>query len=91
MILNCGSELKIYFYKNILEFFKATFCFYKNFCHFAGCTLISITIIERNKTVFLVFMLKGGLELKSDIYKNILKFSRHLFAFTKNFVTMPEV
>ena len=29
-----GSELKIAFYKNILELFKATFCSQANFCNY---------------------------------------------------------
>jgi len=31
--VNGGSELKSDFYKNILEFFKASFCFYVKFCN----------------------------------------------------------
>ena len=38
-----GSELKSAFYKNISEFFKATFCLYVIFCHYAGSTLFPIT------------------------------------------------
>ena len=31
--VNGGSELKSDFYKNILEFFKASICFYVKFCN----------------------------------------------------------
>ena len=48
-----GSELKIAFYKNILELFKATFCSQANFCNYERSHLYNQKNQENRFKIFL--------------------------------------